>query len=122
MKFTEASLSADVPTGSLEYLRISFIFLISGVVLYCISSILFGRKREAGKRAILFVFGGIAGAAGVSLLAYSYHDFIEQDYPRAIGGPVAILLFIFSIWCIGVSLFGSNECVRYIFNELIGER
>lgn len=121
--FSSASLatniSTSVVTGAAEQHYTWFAFLIFGALLYLISNLIFGRKREAGKRVILFIFGGVSGIISIHLSTFSYQYFIDQDYPRALGVPAAVILIVFSTWLVSLSILSSNEYVRHIFDTII---
>ena len=117
--FLATNVSISAMPGAAERQYTWFAFLILGVLLYLISNPIFGRKREVGKRLILFIFGGAAGAISIHLSTYSYQYFIEQDYPSALGIPAAVILVVFSIWLVSVSIFCSNEYIGHVFDAII---
>jgi hypothetical protein len=68
---------------------------------------------------VLFAAGSGALFLAAKMASHFYPAFVAQDYPAAIGVPVAVLFFLFGATLVVVSVLGSVDAVRYVFEAVL---
>lgn len=89
---------------------------LGGALVFLIGNLTIGKRREGGKRFILF----IGGAGAVLLAAITCSHFLGS--PGI--GPILGSIFGFAIWLLGAamiitSILGSDDAVHYLFEAVL---
>ena len=109
---------AVIPT-SFEELWIVSAAVLLGWLLLLVGNLVFGLKREGGKRLLVFIVGCGAAGLGIFTCRQSWPAFVSQEYPQALIIYLGIVFFGLGTAFLGASVFCSNETVRSCFENIL---
>jgi len=109
---------AIVPTP-LGELWLAVGVILGGWLLVLLGNLVFGQKKEGGKRLLVFIVGCLAVVLATFMCAHFWPAFVSQNYPQALAFCLGGIFVAFGMAFLGASVFCSNETVRACFDIIL---
>lgn len=109
---------ALIPT-SFEELAIALGVIALGWLLMLLGNLVFGSKREGGKRFIVFLCGCCISALATFICRHFWPALAAHNYPSALAFYVGAAFFTTGIALLWAAVFAANEKVRSWFEAIL---